>query len=254
MELRRVEKEAKTGVAKQARKKERDGEPAPKRRKKEKDLEAESRTGSTTGKRKRKEADNSKFLPSAAAAPPVTMTKQEKEALQGKFDSLNDDQLDEVLDFLGLKGDDDDIELDIDKLTATKQQELKIFVDDLMHGQAEKAQKPPTPEFPLATPLRPEASPLAAETSAEAPAETAAEAPAETSAEAPAETAAEAPAEAPAEAAVGAAETAAAERALPEATEAVAAATASEEPETLPVGAGESMLDSTDEVLSMMDM
>jgi len=56
---------------------------------------------------------------------------EKKTELQQKIDSLEDIQLDRVLDFLGLQdGDGEDIELDLESLPAEKRRALFAFVDD----------------------------------------------------------------------------------------------------------------------------
>jgi len=90
------------------------------------------------------------------------LTTAEKTDLQKKLDSLDDDRLDEVLAFLEpeLGGpDEDEIQLDLEALTAERQQALIKLVDEQLKSMsAGEAASAPTPAFPV---VEPGATPLA---------------------------------------------------------------------------------------------
>jgi len=68
----------------------------------------------------------------------VLMTPQEKADLQAKIDELSDEQLDRVIEFLTpdlpQNGDSEDVNLDLDSLSAERQQALRKLVDAEIAG------------------------------------------------------------------------------------------------------------------------
>jgi len=110
----------------------------------------------------------------SAPAPPVVpqgtvvpqMTPQEKADLQAKIDELSDAQLDRVIDFLTPdlpQGQEcDDVSLDLDNLSAERQQALLKIVDEELSNARSSNPEAPAPTAPAGAPAGPSAPGTAA--------------------------------------------------------------------------------------------